>query len=213
MLLSDISKTMAIIEEDRGEVFLEPLSDTLARTEESQSLYLTGSAGTAKSRERGDWILAEVRRLVEEAEGLDLCGRKIEAGAVAALAEVRGQCLKSAAQAEIVEETPGLVPVPAPAPEAVATMEGEAEGPVETPKKEEKKEVKPAAEGEAESAETEVAAQEGDIVHVVASGDNPYNIAKKYKIKLDDLLEWNNLTKKSVLQIGQKLVVHGKKSE
>ena len=216
MLLSDISKTMAVVEEDRGEVFLEPISDTLSRTEESQSLYLTGSAGTAKSRERGDWILSEVRRLVEEAEMLDACGRKIEAGAVAALAEVRGQCLKSAAQAEVVEEAPGLVPMPAPVPETPPAVEGEPEGepPAETPEKEEKKESKPAPkEEEAEGAESEVAAQEGDIVHVVASGDNPYNIAKKYKVKLEELLEWNKLTKKSVLQIGQKLVVHPKKAE
>lgn len=212
MLIGEICKSMAVIEEDRGELFLEPLSDTLARTEESQSLYLTGSAGTAKSRERGDWILSEVRRLVEESELLEQSGRKIEAGAVAALAEARGQCLKPAAQAEIIEEAPGLVPLPA----VPAVVEGEPEAPAPAPEAVETPEPgpeAPAPEREPEKAETEEAPQQGETIHVVASGDNPYGIAKKYKVKLEDLLKWNDLTKKSVLQIGQKIVIRAGKPE
>ena len=91
---------------------MDPLRDTLSRTEESQSLYLTSSAGTAKSRERGDWILSEVRRLVDESEIMEQAERKIEAGAIAALAEARGLCLKSAAQADVLQETPEILPQP-----------------------------------------------------------------------------------------------------
>lgn len=239
MLISDMAKSMALIEEDRGELFLEPITDTLGRTEEFQSLYLTGSAGSAKARERGDWILGEVRRLVEESESLEKSGRKIEAAAIAALAEARGQCLKPAAQAEIEEEASGIVPLPAvppvveqqpaelPQPEVPAAPAKE-----ETPKKTDKTEkdkvdkdkVEKKPETEVEEAPEKEEAKEvsekagegaegGETVHVVVSGDNPYNIAKKYGVKLDDMLEWNNLTRKSVLQINQKLVIRPKKSD
>ncbi len=42
---------------------------------------------------------------------------------------------------------------------------------------------------------------------MVASGENPYVIAKKHGVALDDLLKWNNLTRKSRLRIGDKLVI------
>ncbi len=45
------------------------------------------------------------------------------------------------------------------------------------------------------------------ITHIVAKGDNPYNISKKYGIPLETLLEANQLTSKSTLQIGQKLII------
>ncbi len=48
------------------------------------------------------------------------------------------------------------------------------------------------------------------VVHTVARGDSPYTIAQKYSVKLDDLLKWNKLTKRSVLQIRQKLTVYTK---
>lgn len=47
--------------------------------------------------------------------------------------------------------------------------------------------------------------------HTVARGDSPYTIAQKYRVSLDNLLLWNKLTKRSVLQIGQKLTVYQKK--
>ena len=45
-------------------------------------------------------------------------------------------------------------------------------------------------------------------IHVVRNGQNPTTIARRYGVKLNDLLAWNNLTKKSVLQIGEKIVVY-----
>ncbi len=38
-------------------------------------------------------------------------------------------------------------------------------------------------------------------------GDNPSVIANKYKVDLADFMEWNGLTRRSVLNIGDKLIV------
>lgn len=45
-------------------------------------------------------------------------------------------------------------------------------------------------------------------MHVVQEDETPYIIAKKYKVKLTELLEWNNLSQESRLQIGQKLEIY-----
>ncbi len=46
--------------------------------------------------------------------------------------------------------------------------------------------------------------------YVVVSGDYPERIAKRHGVSTKALLQANNLTEKSVLQIGQKLVIPGK---
>ncbi|MCP4643044.1 MAG: LysM peptidoglycan-binding domain-containing protein [bacterium] len=46
------------------------------------------------------------------------------------------------------------------------------------------------------------------IVHVVARGQNPTTIAKRYGVSLSDLFEWNGWSKAPVLQIGNKIVVY-----
>ncbi len=204
--LSELARAVCLIEEDRGELFLEPLSDTLARTEEQQSLYLTGSAGTAKSRERGDWILGEVRRLVDEAEALDAADRKIEACAVATLAEWRAQALKCAAQAEVTRE-------PIPAIHQVVVQPEDAEDDAEDDAEEDlpEGEVPPETETTPEPETDEDGYKE--ITHTVVSGDNPFNIARKHNVSLDDLLEWNNMQRNVILRIGQKLVVRVKSAD
>jgi hypothetical protein len=223
-----LARALCPVEEDRGERFLEPISDTIDRAGELQSLYLTGSAGTAQARKRGDWILGEVRRLIDEAETLEQGDRKIEAAAVATLAEWRAHCLISAAQAEPPRENvPEIQPLilPEPAEDATTQLtEGELEAPApegndegepadEQGQQEEKKEPQP-EEPQAVASPTEKNAPknvekpaEKEVVHTVKSGDNPYTIAKKYKVSLDDLLKWNNLKRNAVLRIGQKLVV------
>ncbi len=97
--LADLSRTLCRLEGARDASFLEPLADTLARCEEYQSLYLTGATTTPQARARGDWLVAEVRRLMDEAESLATGGAKIEADAVAALAEWRARGLELAAKA------------------------------------------------------------------------------------------------------------------
>ncbi|MDC0198427.1 LysM peptidoglycan-binding domain-containing protein [Candidatus Thioglobus sp.] len=45
------------------------------------------------------------------------------------------------------------------------------------------------------------------IVYTVKSGDNLSVIAQKYKVKVSQIREWNNLNKKDVLQPGDKLTI------
>lgn len=94
-----LARSLCTVEEYRGDPFLEPMQETLARCEEYQSLYLTGSVGGAQTHVRGDWLLNEVRRLMDEASHLAASDRRIEASAVAALAEWRARGLEFAAKA------------------------------------------------------------------------------------------------------------------
>jgi hypothetical protein len=128
--LAELSRTLCRLEAARDAGFLEPLADTLARCEEYQSLYLTGATTTPQARARGDWLVQEVRRLMDEAEALAANGAKIEADAVAALAEWRARGLEFAAKAgplsdqmELpkVEEPKVEEPKPEPAPKKKST--------------------------------------------------------------------------------------------
>ena len=49
----------------------------------------------------------------------------------------------------------------------------------------------------------------GGRVHRVASGDSLWTISKRYRVRLADLMRWNDLSKKSVLRIGQTLKLQG----
>ena len=53
------------------------------------------------------------------------------------------------------------------------------------------------------------AAESGDGYHILAKGESPASVAKKYKIPLKKLMEINHFTDKDVrrLQIGQKIKV------
>jgi LysM repeat protein len=50
---------------------------------------------------------------------------------------------------------------------------------------------------------------EGRIYHVVEAGQSFWSIAVAYKITIKDIESWNNLSKDSKLQIGQKLFIPG----
>ncbi|MBI1319908.1 MAG: LysM peptidoglycan-binding domain-containing protein [Candidatus Hydrogenedens sp.] len=187
--LTRLIRQLAVMEQLRGEPFIEPLSDTLARCKEYQAFYLTSSSGSDDTFERGDWLLNEVRRLMDEAQSLSDAGRRIEASAVAALAEWRARGLEFAAQAgdpvqvaeapveEVALELPAVPPAPVPGAPAEST------------------------EGEGIPGET--------IIHSVQRGDTLGGIAAKYKVGLSDLLKWNKLTTKSTLRIGQKITIQG----
>ncbi len=45
------------------------------------------------------------------------------------------------------------------------------------------------------------------VVHVVQAGDTLYGIALQYNVPLDDLYKLNNLTRESVLNLGQEIIV------
>jgi LysM repeat protein len=48
---------------------------------------------------------------------------------------------------------------------------------------------------------------EGAKVYTVAKGDNPVNIAKKFKVPYDDLLTANHIDDPRKLKVGQKLII------
>lgn len=71
--------------------------------------------------------------------------------------------------------------------------------------------VQPAAAKVAPVAETKEAPKEAPAKagesYVVAKGDNPYSIAKKFKVTQDALMKANNIDDPRKLKIGQKLVI------
>ena len=54
---------------------------------------------------------------------------------------------------------------------------------------------------------------EGAKVYTVAKGDNPVNIAKKFKVSYDELLAANHIDDPRKLKIGQKLVIPSKSAK
>ncbi|MBX3179190.1 MAG: hypothetical protein KF886_17685 [Candidatus Hydrogenedentes bacterium] len=97
--LARLTRTLCRLEGARGATFIEPIQDTLARCDEFVSAYLTGATATPQARARGDWLVGEVRRLMDEVEWLLAAGAKAEADAVAALAEWRARGLEHAVKA------------------------------------------------------------------------------------------------------------------
>jgi LysM repeat protein len=51
---------------------------------------------------------------------------------------------------------------------------------------------------------------DGGKVYVVAKGDNPVTIAKKFKVSYDDLLAANHIDDPHKLKVGQKLIIPAK---
>jgi LysM repeat protein len=47
----------------------------------------------------------------------------------------------------------------------------------------------------------------GSVVHTVKSGDNLWDISKKYGVSVEQIKKLNGLTDKSVLKIGQKITI------
>lgn len=201
--LTGVLRALCTVEEDRGQPFLEPLQDALARCKEYQSLYLTGSVASDKPHERGDWLLSEVRTLMDEAEVLAASGAKIEAVAVATLAEWRARSLEFAMATPLAGAT---TPGP-PAPAASAPPEQTAEAPASAKQKADTPEPPPSEKSSKATASEETEAEPKEITHTVSKGENPSVIAKKYGVSTDDFLRWNNLKKSSMLRIGQTLIV------
>ncbi len=44
--------------------------------------------------------------------------------------------------------------------------------------------------------------------YVVRKGDSLSSIADRFRVRLSDLLGWNNLTKRSIIRPGQRLVMY-----
>src|SRR5437868_4406350 len=60
------------------------------------------------------------------------------------------------------------------------------------------------------AAKTPAKVSDSGKVYVVAKGDNPVTIAKKYKVSYDDLLALNHIDDPRKLKIGQKLLIPDK---
>ena len=198
--LARIARLLCSVEQTRGIPFLEPMQDTLARCEEFQSLYLTGSVGAAESHARGDWLLEEVRRLMDRGEALARAGVKIEAGAVAALAEWRARGLECTTLEAVIER---------PIDEADLLAKVEEETELDPDKIVETGEDGPVAseEGAPVVEESPAAPVARPVTHTVARGDNLSKIAREHGVELADLLKWNGLTLNSILQVGDTLAV------
>ena len=227
--LARLARPLCTLEQASGTPFLEPLHETLLKCEEYQSAYLLTSSGAApQAYERGDWLLREVQRLAAEAEALEQAGRKIEACAVAALAEWRALALSDAAKAgpmsDAAQELPMEVAPPVqetppaqPEPENTDTGEESPTTPTESPETDDSE---PAPKEEIPEKVQEPAPapkpvlkpgqppNTRELTHTVKSVENPSVISKKYNVTTEDLLTWNKLTKRSVLHIGDKLVVY-----
>ncbi len=206
--IAQLARALCVLERQRETPFLEPMQDILNRTEEMQSLYLTGSTSTnARGQQRGDWLLREVRRLMDEVELLVQDGHKEEATAVANLAAWRARGLEYAAQAAPPDEAVRLAQaVAAEQPQALQTAEIRdqrlsQEDPTAAP------ESTDAAEAEEADSETEEAESPGRIVHEVVSGDTPGGIANRYGVSLADFRRWNNLSTNAVIRIGEEYVI------
>jgi len=185
--LSHLARHLCVIEEERGEPFVEPMHNTLAICGQFQSLYLTGSKTSSDSGERPEWLLDEVDRLMEEAKRLVAQGRPIEGGAVAVLAEWRARALEFAAKAEPLGGPEKEVAPPVE--EAVTEGEAPAPQPGETPAQ--------------ASAPTPQA--EEYLIHVIAKGDNISKLAKKYGVAPERLLNVNDMSPRHILHIGDKV--------
>jgi LysM repeat protein len=234
--LARLARALCAAEERSGANFIEPLADTLDRCEEYQARYLTGSS-SAPAHHRGDWLLNEVRRLSEEAEAVARSDRRIEAAALATLAEWRARALEVAASAGQRSETAAPVqiaravedplppptvpatgpPVPSPTPatdaatapassEPAADHGGIAADPPDQPKPQPDSSVKAAA---AAPPDTPVLPAGSLVVaHKVASGDSIAAIARLYGVAEDDLRAWNGLKKDAALKQGATVNVY-----
>jgi LysM repeat protein len=65
----------------------------------------------------------------------------------------------------------------------------------------------------AKKAKTNDSIPDGGKVYIVAKGDNPVTIAKKFKVSYDDLLAANHIDDPHKLKVGQKLIIPPKSSK
>jgi membrane-bound lytic murein transglycosylase D len=62
--------------------------------------------------------------------------------------------------------------------------------------------------GTAQLASADNSSVERSTTYVVRNGDSLWTIASKFRVRLTDLLGWNNLSKRSVIKPGQRLVMY-----
>ncbi len=75
------------------------------------------------------------------------------------------------------------------------------------PNHEEAKAAQPSPAKPPKKGKTNESIPDGGRVYVVAKGDNPVTIAKKFKVSYDDLLAANHIDDPHKLKVGQKLII------
>ncbi len=213
-----LARALAVVEEGRGELFLEPVTDMIAETERMQTMYLTATQpGAQGGAVKAEQVLNDLKKLVQNAENLAAAGRKIEAAALASLAQHYAKCLEIYARgtsAAAVTRLDGRSGTPVP-PQPVSAQ---AAAPAQQTQKDDQESAPDSAKAttasgralQEPSKETQpgsTPSAEGEIVHIVAKGENPSVIANKYGVSLDDLLKWNRMTPKSRINIGDKILI------
>jgi membrane-bound lytic murein transglycosylase D len=53
-----------------------------------------------------------------------------------------------------------------------------------------------------------VSKKSGPIKHTVQRGDSLWSIAKRYNVRVNDLMRWNDLSKNAVIQPGQSIKIN-----
>ena len=53
-----------------------------------------------------------------------------------------------------------------------------------------------------------IASGDATVSYDVRAGDSLYKIAKKFKVAVNDIVQWNDLNKSSTLQPGQRLLLY-----
>jgi len=95
-------------------------------------------------------------------------------------------------------------PAPLPPAKTAAPKNRDANTSAKTPAG---KETGAAVNQDSKTAKPDAASDKTDKTYVVAPGDNPYVIAKKFKVSYNDLLKANKIEDPKKLQIGQKLII------
>ena len=149
---------------------------------------------------------------IEQANGL-AAGSALRIGQVLKIPAKPGDA-KTAAVTKTSETKPASAAKTADAKTAAANKTADAKPPASAVKN---PDVKPApaaktkeATAAAKPADSEPAkadAPASDKSYTVAKGDNPYAIAKKLKVKYNDLIKANDIKDPTKLQIGQKLII------
>ncbi|TLY49057.1 MAG: LysM peptidoglycan-binding domain-containing protein [Gammaproteobacteria bacterium] len=57
------------------------------------------------------------------------------------------------------------------------------------------------------SPETAIAVSVASTACTVRAGDTLWDIARRYRVRIEDLMQWNRLSRSSPLRLGQKLVL------
>ena len=202
--LMAIMRALCVVQESTGERFHAPLPERLASCKEAGRVFLSA----AEVAPRITAMVQEVNMLAAQAQRLHDDGRLVEADAVAALAEWRARAIEQAAADPAEASATQLAALDTALPESTPAENAEVEHAAVTIEENVDTSTPPAQPDAEPEAQAENAPEPRTLTHTVARGESASVIAGKYDVGLSDLLAWNNLTRRSVLNIGDALIIH-----